>query len=389
MKYREAADVLARHTRVCELASDDGAARVAVCPEWQGRVMTSTCGGPDGASFGFLNRDFIEAGKTDPRFNNYGGEDRMWLSPEGGQFSLWFKPGQAQTLENWYTPPALNEGPFEMAPGASKSSCRLTRRMQLDNASGTRFDFAVTRDVRLLQAGDLGELFGDAAAELMSGPGVRRIAYETVNSIANQGAAVTKEGGLVSIWVLGMLNCGPQTVVIVPYKPGDASQLGPAVRSDYFGTVPPERLKVLPQAILFRADGEFRSKIGTSQRGARNVLGSIDFQAGALTLVRFTMPDDPAAHPYMNNLWQAEQAEPYVGDVANSYNDGPLGPGKKGLGAFFEVESLSPATGLAVGQSLTHRHATIHVQAETSLLSRLAREVLGVDLAAVQNEMAL
>jgi hypothetical protein len=387
MKYREAADLLARHTRVWELASDDGTARAAVCPEWQGRVMTSTCGGPDGVSFGFLNREFIEAGKTDRRFNNYGGEDRMWLSPEGGQFSLWFKPGQAQTLDNWYTPPSLNEGPFEMAPGASKSSCRLTRRMQLDNASGTRFDFAVTRDVRLLQAGDLGELFGDAAAELMGGSGVRRIAYETVNSIANQGAAVTKQGGLVSIWVLGMLNCGPQTVVIVPYKPGDASRLGPAVRSDYFGTVPSDRLRVLPEAILFRADGEFRSKIGTSQQRARNVLGSIDFQAGTLTLVRFSMPDDPAQHPYMNNLWEATQAEPYVGDVANSYNDGPLGPGKAGLGAFYEVESLSPAAGLAVGQSLTHRHATVHVQAETSLLSRLVREVLGVDLAAVQNEM--
>ena len=66
---------------------------MAVCPEWQGRVMTSTCGGLDGPSFGFVNREFIEAGKLDPHFNNYGGEDRLWLSPEGGQFSLWFKPG--------------------------------------------------------------------------------------------------------------------------------------------------------------------------------------------------------------------------------------------------------------------------------------------------------
>ena len=120
-----------------------------------------------------------------------------------------------------------------------------------------------------------------------------------------------------------------------------------------------------------------------------NPLGSIDFGAGTLTLVRFTIPDEPAAHRYMNNLWDAQQAEPYVGDVANSYNDGPLGPGKKGLGAFYEIESLSPAECLATGDSLTHRHATVHVQADAPLLSRLAQEVFGVDLPAVQSAMRL
>ena len=74
--------------------TDDAGARVAIAPEWQGRVMTSTCAGLEGPSFGFVNRDFIEAGKTDPHFNNYGAEDRLWLSPEGGQFSLLFKPGE-------------------------------------------------------------------------------------------------------------------------------------------------------------------------------------------------------------------------------------------------------------------------------------------------------
>jgi len=389
MTYREAKDYLAKHTKVVELASEDGSARVAVCPEWQGRVMTSTCGGPDGLSFGFLHRDFIDEGKPSRQFNNYGGEDRMWLSPEGGQFSLWFKPGMAQNIDNWFTPPAMNEGPFDLASGSSETACRMSRRMQLDNASATAFDFAVTRDVRLLEAADLKALFGASAAEQMTQAGVRRVAYETANTIANQGAAMTKEKGLVSIWMLGMLNCGPKTVVIVPYKPGDESNLGPVVRSDYFGSVPADRLKILPQAILFRADGNYRSKIGTSQRRGKNVLGSIDFQAGVLTLVQFTMPDDPAQHPYMNNLWQLPQAEPYVGDVANSYNDGPLGPGKKGLGPFYEIESLSPAAALKTGEKLTHRHRTIHLQAEMPILARLAKDVLGVELDTVRDKMGL
>lgn len=387
MTYREAKSFLEKHTKVLELTSEDGQARVAVCPEWQGRVMTSTCGGLDGLSFGFLNRPFIEAGKPNRQFNNYGGEDRLWLSPEGGQFSLWFKPGVAQTIDNWFTPPAMNEGPFEVVSAAGQPVCRMTRRMRLENASSTRFDLAVSRDVRLLDAADLKTLFGESAVRLMTQAGVRRVAYETANTITNQGQPMTKEKGLVSIWMLGMLNSGPKTVIIVPYKSGDETRRGPVVRSDYFGTVPPERLKVLPEAILFLGDGKYRSKIGTSQQRAKNVLGSMDFEAGVLTLVHFTMPDDPTKHPYMNNLWQVPQAEPYVGDVANSYNDGPLGPGKPGLGPFYEIESLSPAAVLKPGESLGHSHRTIHIQADMPVLTRLAKEVLGVELETVRKAM--
>ena len=80
MSYGEARDFLAKHARLVELRGDAGA-RVAVVPEWQGRVMTSTCGGSAGPNFGFVNREFIEAGKPDSRFNNFGGEERMWLCP--------------------------------------------------------------------------------------------------------------------------------------------------------------------------------------------------------------------------------------------------------------------------------------------------------------------
>ena len=109
--------------------------------------------------------------------------------------------------------------------------------------------------------------------------------------------------------------------------------------------------------------------------------------SGVLTLVQFTMPDDPSRHDYMNNMWELPQAEPYVGDVANSYNDGPPEPGQKGMGAFYEIESLSPARALEHNDPLTHRHHTVHVQAEMPTLARLAREVLGVDLETVQKEM--
>jgi hypothetical protein len=405
MSYGEVRAFLAKHTELVELTNPEGA-RVAVCPAWQGRVMTSTTGGRDGPSFGFVNEEFIRDGRPNPHFSNYGGEERMWLSPEGGQFSLWFKPGVPQTLADWYTPPAFNEGAWKIVSGPSEPLA-MAATMKLQNASATDFQLDVRREVRLLGNSDLGRLLGSQAAAMIGRKGVRLVAYETSNRLTNRGGPMTRAGGLVSIWILGMLNCGPQCAVLVPYKDGDASRLGPPVKSDYFGPVPPERLKVLPSpsplppgegpgvragtavngVLLFRADGNYRSKIGISQRAARNVLGSIDFQLGVLTLVQFSMPDDPTRELYMNNAWGGPHAEPYSGDVVNSYNDGPPEPGKKGLGPFYEIESLSPARPLASGESLVHCHRTIHVQADAATLDQLARQVLGIGLDTVRREM--
>ena len=385
MSYGETRAFLAKHTELVEL-TNDGGARVAVCPQWQGRVMTSTCGGLDGLSFGFVHDEYIRAGKVNLHFNNYGAEDRLWLSPEGGQFSLWFEPGKTQNLDNWYTPPAFNEGAWKVV-SATGEPLRMATSMKLQNTSGTPFQLDVSRGVRLLGQADLQHLLGQSAAAKVAAAGVKSVAYETDNRVTNRGTDMTRAKGMVSIWILGMMNCGPRTIVIAPYRPGAEAALGPVVKSDYFGPVPAERLRTLPAAVLLRADGHYRAKIGISQRRARNVLGSIDFQNNVLTLVTFSMPADPAAELYMNNQWGGPLAEPYRGDVANSYNDGPLAPGKPGLGPFYEIESLSPARPLKTGESLAHQHRTIHVQADRATLATLAKEVLGVDLDEVQRAM--
>ncbi len=263
----------------------------------------------------------------------------------------------------------------------------MATTMKFQNTSGTQFHLDVSRGVRLLGNSDLKRMLGESAAKKIAAPGVKSVAYETDNRLTNRGADMTREKGLVSIWILGMMNSGPQTVVIVPYKPGSEAELGHVVKSDYFGAVPAERLRTLPEAVLLRADGNYRSKIGISQRRARNVLGSIDFQNNVLTLVHFSMPADPTQELYMNNQWGGPSAEPYKGDVANSYNDGPPAPGKKGLGPFYEIESLSPAKALKTGESLSHQHRTIHIQADPATLADLAKEVLGVELEKVKSTM--
>lgn len=383
--YGEDRAFLSRHANIAELTNEHGA-RVLVCPDYQGRVMTSTCDGLEGPSFGWINRSFIEAGKNDLHFNNYGGEDRFWLAPEGGQFALFFAPGAEPTLANWLTPPGFNEGAFKLQSSGTPGY-RLTRTMQLRNASDTQFDIGVVRDVRMLGQRTLAERFGAATADAMDTAGVKSVAYESINRITNRAADWSQQRGLLSLWILGQFPPGDETVIIVPYKPGDEATLGPVVNSDYFGQVPAERLRVTPQAILFHGDGKHRSKIGASQRRARPVAGSYDFANDVLTLVHFTMPKDPAAELYVNNSWKLPQEAPYVGDVFNSYNDGPPEPGAATLGGFYELETLSPARPLRRGESLEHTHTTVHVVGPPAALKAAAQAALGVDLDEVRREM--
>ena len=118
------------------------------------------------------------------------------------------------------------------------------RGMHFDNASGI-VDLDVTLEALPLTGGrSAGRLARPATSPRARGP--RRDGQHD-----HQQRASDDEGrGLVSIWMLGMLNAGPQTVVMVPYA--GRRESGPVVKSDYFGEVPADRLKVTPQAILFR-----------------------------------------------------------------------------------------------------------------------------------------
>jgi len=93
--FRDDVSFLRQHGHV-EVLKGAGGGRVAVSPRYQGRVMTSGIA-PDGRSFGWVNRSFVRGGKTGTPFDNYGGEDRFWLGPEGGQYGLYFPPGSAFT----------------------------------------------------------------------------------------------------------------------------------------------------------------------------------------------------------------------------------------------------------------------------------------------------
>ncbi len=376
-KFGDDVAFLRKYVDVIILSDKSSSTQVAVIPAYQCRVMTSTAGGANGLSYGWVNRDLISARKTVPHINVYGGEDRFWIGPEGGQFSVFFKKGDAFDLDHWFTPASIDTEPFELV---SKSSdmvvCRKT--IQLINYSGTTFNLEVKREIRLLDAKSAQKNLGVTLK-----PDVKVVAFESVNSVKNTGAkAWTKQGGLLSIWILGMFNASPATTVAVPFAKGDEARLGPVVNDSYFGKVPADRLVVKDGMIYFAADANYRSKIGIPPLRTKPVLGSYDAVNKVLTFVQFTFPK--GAVDYVNSMWEV-QKKPFGGDVVNSYNDGPPKPGAAQLGRFYELETSSPALTLKPNASGTHVSRTIHLQGSESELDAIARATLGVGLDEIKN----
>lgn len=367
---------LRRHTEVIVLTDASGA-RVAVAPGYQGRVMTSTVGGNRAASLGWIGRAAIASGQRQPHMNVFGGEDRFWLGPEGGQHALYFKPEDPFDLDHWQVPEPLDWGRWDVA-SQSATAARFRKRMTLVNYSRAQLDIDVDRTIRLLNSEDVATHLG-----MSPGASVRMVAFESSNTVTNVGSdAWQPTSGLVSVWILGMFKPSTETTVAIPYVPGPESTLGPVVNDHYFGKVPGDRLIVKDSVIFFRGDGAHRSKIGLSPARARSVAGSYDAAGRVLTLVQYTRPAD--AQAYVNSTW-AIQREPYKGDVINSYNDGPPAPGKPPLGPFYELETSSPALSLGPGEHYTHVHRTLHLVGPEPDLDRIARGTLTVSLAELTN----
>ncbi len=368
-----------KHTSIVTLK--DGNAAVAVAPDYQGRVMTSTYDRKSGPSFGWINRPVIEKGlmseaeaegKLEQHIYIFGGEERFWLGPEGGQYALYFKPGDQFEFADWKTPAVIDTEPFELV-AKTKTSASFRKDTELMNYSGTVFKMAIERTVSLIDASEAAEQLG---VELPAG--VRLVAYETDNRMTNTGDQAWKaETGLPSIWILGMYNPSPETTVVIPFKQGGEQELGPRVNDTYFGKVPEDYLRVERQKLFFKGDGTRRGKIGISPQRSKGIAGSYDAAGQVLNIVTYNVQDAP--NGYVNSMWEI-QKEPYAGDVINSYNDGSPEPGVAPLGPFYELETSSPAAALKPGETMRHVQRTFHIQGSEADLDPLARRLLGAKL---------
>jgi hypothetical protein len=375
MSFEDVVSFVNQSSRLIVLSDDSSGASIAVWPDKQGRILTSS-DNPKGRSYGWVNHDLIASGQLQQHFNAYGGEDRLWIGPEGGQFSVFCAAKAPFDLDHWYTPAPVDTEPFEVVR-QTKTLVSLSSEFNLTNYSGIRFSVRVDREVRLLTAG---QIWSDLHVAKMSG--VKLVGFESENTLTNLAATGwSKSTGLLSLWVLGQFNASPSARIILPIRTGSSAELGIPVTTDYFGTVSADRIAVKPSVIIFKADAQFRSKLGLSPRRAKGTLGSYDPQNHLLTIMQYSQP--PHQTEYVNSAWKIQQ-DPFNGDVANCYNDGPPAPGKSQMGDFYEMESSSPAKVLASHASVEHVHRTIHIVGTEKQLDVIARATLGVPLDQVQ-----
>lgn len=367
-KYKEDLKFLSSHYKIVELQS--GNARVAVCPDLQGRVFTSAHDGEQGSSFGWINYDLIASGKLLEHCNNFGGEDRFWIGPEGGQYSVFFQPGTAFDLDHWQTPAVIDSEAWNL-DAFDKQSAHFSKQMTLKNYAGHQLQIQANREVVIF---DDQRISGELGAEVPEG--VQCVGYQSNNVLTNQGDFVwDKNTGMPSIWILGQMISGDRNTIMIPVK---TAGTGPLMNDAYFGRIDEDRLKVEDGTIFYKGDGKQRGKIGIGPERVIPIMGSYNADSGVLTIVKFSF--DKENSTYVNAMWE-HQENPFVGDVANSYNDGPLPDGSQ-MGPFYELESSSPAAALAPGEHLVHAHTTFHLQGDQSQLEKISRALLGVGLEA-------
>ena len=362
-----------QHTIVLE--NPDEQTSIVLSPENQGRVMTSSLEGDQGLSFGWLNYDLISSGKKLEHINPTGGEERFWLGPEGGQFSVFFKPGSNFSFNNWYVPSSLDTESFRVLE-REPNQVLFEKEMKLVNYSGTEFELLVQRRVSLLNRAQI------ESGLKLSCKGLSVVAYETVNSLKNTGEeAWTEKTGLLSIWLLSMLVPSPDVTVIIPIEQGSTEERGVRVNDNYFGKIAKERLLSTETHVFFKADGKRRGKIGISPLRSTGLMGSYDALNHTLTLLQI----EPAkrGHKYVNSAWEWQE-NPYSGDVLNAYNDGPLEDGSQ-MGPFYELESSSPALALKPSETDEHVQRIYHFEGDHKSLDRVSTKMLNISLSEIED----
>ncbi len=357
-------DFLSQNTKTIVLKNNNEQCQIAIVPAFQGRVMTSTSKGRQGKSYGWINYDLISSNTIQEHINAYGGEDRFWLGPEGGQYAIFFENGTPFTLDHWNTPKVIDTEPFNLMEQGPTHAI-FDQDITLKNYQNFEFQINVNRKISLLQKEEIEQNLAIDLNETLAFVG-----YQSDNVMTNMSSIDwNRNSGLLSIWILGMFTPSDQTAVIIPFKDSLA------LNTSYFGAIEADRLKVKENTILFKGDGKYRSKIGIPPQNALPTLGSYDLNQNILTVIQYTLDENAS---YVNSLWETQE-DPYGGDVVNSYNDGPLDNGGQ-LGPFYELETSSPARALKAYESIKHIHRTYHFEGSPEALNTIAKKVFGTDL---------
>lgn len=356
------------------LKSDNEEAQVIVSPKYQAKVFTSTAEGLKGKSLGFINYKVFDSGKIDEHMNGYGGENRFWLGPEGGQFSIFFEPGKEQIFDNWHTPKAVDTEAW-IIKGSSSKDVLMVKDIEVKNYKGNLLKIRVQRVVTLISNQEI-----EQKLRIKLSGKVKAVAYSNDNKITNKNNFEwTEKTGTVCIWLLDMFNPSPSALTIIPYNEGDEQTLGKVATTDYFGEIPSDRIKIENDMLYLKTDGKYRSKMGMNPKRTKSIAANYDSESKRLTIVTFDVELDKN---YLNQEWNPKK-NPLTGDALNAYNDGPLDDASI-MGPFLELESCSPAAFLKPGESLKHVQNVYHFVGDETDLSPISERILGKPLTIIK-----
>jgi hypothetical protein len=349
----------------------NGSASILVSPAYQAKVFTSTADGGEGKSFGWINYKAFGAA-IDPHMNAYGGENRFWLGPEGGKYSLYFKKGDSMVFNNWKTPAPIDTESWQLKKKDNQSVI-LEKEISIPNYTGAVLNMHVTREIAINDKNGI-----EKNLSVSLGNDVKFVGYTTSNTLKNTGdTGWSEQTGMPCIWILDMFNPSDSTVIVIPYKP--ALQGNKVATTDYFGEIPADRIKFSNNILYFKADGKKRGKLGIAPQSALPFAGSYDAQNNVLTITSFTI--DSSAK-YLNQEWNTVKPV-FSGDAMNAYNDGPLTDGSQ-MGPFYEIESVSPAAALKPSAEIKHVHSVYHFTGSREQLNTIAQKVFGTSLENIQ-----
>jgi len=324
MPYHDALNYLTQKTSVIELCNQLGG-RVAVCPEWNGRVLTSTCDGLEGESFGWVNVQAIDA----ECFEDFGGEDHWTLSPIVHSFAV------------------------ELI---KENKAVLQRTLQTADANGVAVEFQLSRSISLLNRQTIGALFGDDVANALEQEDVSVVGFRTENTVSSS------EKACVAGRLRGMFNASPNSVVILTTPPENFLSEQPSIDVDYLGGAPHGRIRHLPQALLIRADGRGQCQITMPFPDSPPIFGALELRLGTLTLWTFDLPND------------SEE------DAIRIYNSGRSRTSTLDWAAYYEINCFSAAQELLSEDSRTYCQSILHLNANNDVLDGLVRNIFDVSL---------
>lgn len=364
-----------RDSNLIILKSEDSQSQIAISAKYQAKVFTSTANGLKGQSLGFIGYDALSSSILDEHMNAYGGENRFWLGPEGGQYSLFFEKGAEQIYDNWHTPKDIDSEEWSLVY-QNESKVKMKKEISLINYLDVELKLEAEREIRLFNNEQIQKELG-----LNNLQKIHTVGYSTSNSVKNLNDFDWDEStGSVCIWILDMFIPAPKAITFIPYSSGTTTLKGAVATTDYFGDIPKSHLKISDSFVFLKTDGNYRSKLGLNEKRTIGIAGNYDPDSKRLTVITFDVNENDV---YLNQEWNPNKA-PLLGDAMNAYNDGPLEDGSI-MGPFFELESVSPAAFISPNESISHLHNVFHFMGEEKDLNPIALQLFNLSLENIKN----